>query len=70
MDLDKYKAVCLDCGRKGYCVESPTDWGTVHTRWEGFKNWPPSKHQIRMGHDPDEMIPRCACGGSRVVAVG
>lgn len=65
-ELGRYAAICLDCGRKGLCIESLNEWGGINTSWIGFRTILPRSK--RLMDDPDAMEPRCFCGSSKVVA--
>jgi hypothetical protein len=66
-EQDRYEMLCLDCGHKGYCVESLNDWGGTTTWWHGFINLVPNIEDIEDPDDSDAMEPLCICGSTRIV---
>ena len=65
-EVARYALVCLDCGQKGFCVESLNEWGGVSTSWEGFLSVLPRSKRLIETDDSDAMDPRCICGSTRI----
>src|SRR5690349_858650 len=65
---EKYEAICSNCGRKGFVIQSSDDWGRFATRYEGFENLEPHPTAVaRKRASSESFSPRCPCGSTSVV---
>jgi len=63
----KYEAVCVSCGKRGFCIKAEDDWFRSSTTWIGFDNHEPSPTAVgRKKADSRDSVPRCECGSTKI----
>jgi hypothetical protein len=66
-EYSKYKAICEDCGKQGYCIRGSDDWFRSSTTWEGFEERSVGAQEIaRKRADSRDKRAICSCGSSKI----